>query len=756
MRNHSQPPYPGPFAHSPNPEGKWHDLREHLESVAQLARRFAEPFGAGDWAYLAGLWHDLGKFSQEFQDYLRAVATDDYHAGELRGSLDHTSAGAQHAVATVEILGHLLAYAVAGHHAGLMDAISDRACLEKRLTKKLPNWSHGLAHLPSVAAPELPNFLKEALGGDRGEAAFRFSFFVRMLFSCLVDADFLDTEAFLNPEVAGSRPRWPSNILEELGRCLEEYVKCRFSSAASSVDKERALVREACLKAAMEPPGLFSLTVPTGGGKTLASLAFALKHAQCHGLRRVVYVVPFTSIIEQNVAVFREVLAPLVERGLPDPIIEHHSTLDPEKDSIESRLAAENWDAPLVVTTTVQFYESLFGNRPSRCRKLHNLASSVIIMDEVQKLPVDYLKPCLLAMRELAANYGSTVLLCTATQPALHRREEFPVGLDNIREIIPEPRQLYANLKRVEVEDLGEVSDGDLMDHLKRHPRVLCILNTRRHAREIFNLCRDLEGMHHLSAAMCAAHRSETLGRIRQALAENSPCRVVATQVVEAGVDLDFPVVFRSQAGLDSIAQAAGRCNRNGKAPMGTTYVFRSEHRESEAFLRDTANATEHLLGRHGSEALYRDLLSLEAVEHYFRLYFWSQKDRWDRYRLLDRLKIQNSKEMPFLFDYDSIAGSFRLIQDTGEPVLIPWGEKGRSLCQQLHYASLRPSVSLMRALQRYSVQVPRRVWGRALGGVLQVVGDSYAVLGCLDPYYSPEVGLCLDVEEFQPEALMV
>jgi len=748
----------GPFAHSPNKAGEWHGLKEHLESVAEMARGFAQPFGAGDWGYLAGLWHDLGKFSREFQDYLGQVSSEDHHLVELRGKVDHTTAGAKHAVENIDILGHLLAYVVAGHHAGLLDAVSDRACLDKRLSKEVPPWRHGLAHLPSIEAPRLPGFLQQALSKDPREAAFSFSFFVRMIFSCLVDADFLDTEQFLDRDAALARPRWPSNVLERMAGCLDDFVGQKFAGDDSFVSRKRAEVRNACLTAAAEKPGLFSLTVPTGGGKTLASLAFALRHATLHGHSRVVYVAPFTSIIEQNVRVFREVVAPLQEQGLPDPVIEHHCTLDPREETATNRLAAENWDAPLIVTTTVQFYESLFSNRPSRCRKLHNLARSVIILDEVQKLPVEYLRPCLMALQELAANYGATIVLCTATQPVLHRRLDFPIGLESIREIVPEPRELSLALKRVHVEDLGTLSDEAIAERLASHPRVLCIVNTRKHARELFRGCRDLEGIRHLSAAMCPAHRTETLQKIRNDLNRGQACRVISTQVVEAGVDLDFPVVYRSLAGLDSIAQAAGRCNRNGREPCGTTYVFRSVHVESEAFLRDTANAAAQLLGGEGSPPLYTDLLSLEAVEHYFRLYFWSQRDRWDKHAILDQVKLQShDRAMPFLLGFETIAERFRLIREEGEPILIPWGDQGHELCCLLQTMGELIPVSVMRALQRYVVQVPRRVWAGALArGAVRTAGGWYAVLPCLDPYYSSEVGLDLGVETFEPEALMV
>ncbi len=750
-----------------HPPEKWHPLEDHLKNVAALTRAFASAFGAGEWGYLAGLWHDLGKFSPSFQNYLRAQG--DYHADELLdglpeggapgGKVDHTSAGAQHAVSVAGILGHLLAYPIAGHHAGLLDGISGSACLDARLKKLVDPWDHGLAELPSVEPPKaFPEFLQRALdrrADDPKGVAFSFAFFVRMVFSCLVDADFLDTERFMDPERHCARPRWPEDVLEHMASALDRYVE-QLGKAATPVDKERRRVREACLHAAGMKPGPFSLTVPTGGGKTLSSLAFALRHARIHGLRRIVYVIPFTSIIEQNADVFRRVFEPLRELGLPDPVVEHHSSLDAGKETIESRLAAENWDAPLVVTTSVQFYESLFANRPSRCRKLHNLARSVIILDEAQKLPVDYLHPCLLAIRELATNYGASVVLCTATQPAVEQREDFPIGLEGVREIVPDPPELYVALKRVEVRDLGVLNDEDLAERLLREEQVLCIVNTRRHARELFRKVRGRGEVIHLSAAMCPAHRSRVLEDVRKRLDRGETCRVISTQLVEAGVDVDFPVVFRSLAGLDAIAQAAGRCNRNGRLTRGITFVFRSEHRASERFLLDTAQAADQLLGGGSASPLYDDPLSLEAVEHYFRLYYWSQQQRWDRNNILGEYSLATRRDLPFLFSFRSVANRFRLIEDFGEPVIVPWGGEGRELCDRLRQGWTLPDARLLRNLQRYTVQVSRRAWQRHLGRDIGLVHDRYPVLVSPELHYDEQLGLVLDRQDHTPETFLI
>ncbi len=757
------------YAHSlpGRPPEAWQPLEEHLENVARLARSFAEPFGAGDWAHLAGLWHDLGKFSEAFQRYLRRHPEGDYHADELGldgdrdgpgRRTDHTTAGAQHAVNALPVLGHLLAYPIAGHHAGLLDAIAEGACLDTRLKKRVEPWGHGLSSLPEVGRPSLPEHLRQVLerrAEDPSGAAFSIAFFVRMLFSCLVDADFLDTERFMDPERATVRPGWPEDILRRMENALDAHVN-GLPALDSPVNRQRRNVREACLEAAAEPPGLFSLTVPTGGGKTLSSLAFALRHALEHGLARIIYVIPFTSIIEQNAAVFRRVFRPIVASGVPDPVVEHHSALDSGRETMASRLSAENWDAPLVVTTSVQFYESLFANRTSRCRKLHNLARSVIILDEVQKIPVDSLAPCLLALRELSTGYGASVVLCTATQPAVHRRRGFPIGLEGVREIVPDPPSLYRALKRVRIEDLGQLTDHDLAERLRNHHQVLCIVNTRNHARELFQLLAGEDETIHLSAAMCPEHRAVVLDEVRRRLARGEACRVVSTQLVEAGVDVDFPVVYRSLAGLDSIAQAAGRCNRNGRLHRGTTFVFQSQHRDREAFLNDTTTAAVQILGSDDRAPLHPDLLSLEAVEHFFRLYYWSQQQRWDRHRILAQFELANDRQLPFLFGFRTVGKRFRLIRDGGEPVIVPWDEPARALCERLRAIPLPTPAHILRKLQRYTVQVPRRIWHQALGRTVEMVHERYPVLMSPEIHYNEQLGLVLEGEEIEAETLMI
>lgn len=730
------------YAHTlpDRPEGDWQILEAHLLGVSKRAAAFGEAFGAAPWAGLAGLWHDLGKYSDAFQHYLASASDPDSHQSDSMVRTDHSTAGAQHAVATINVLGHLLAFAISGHHAGLLDAIGEGASLERRLGKKLEPWVPPSDILNPAPVPSLPPSLGRALGR---RDAFSTAFFTRMLFSCLVDADFLDTERFMDPVRADSRPVWPKDILLRMEQAVESAVAA-FGPATTEVNRQREAVRKACLDAAPRSPGLFSLTVPTGGGKTLSSLTFALRHAIRHGLKRVIYVIPFTSIIEQNAGLFREVMSTLREELGVDPVLEHHSSIDVGTEDKRSRLLTENWDAPLVVTTSVQFYESLFAARTSRCRKLHNLSRAVIILDEVQTLPVDLLTPCLAGLRELAANYGSSIVLCTATQPAVHRREGFDIGLEEVREIIPQPNRLYESLKRVDVVELGKQTDEEIAELLLDAEQVLCIVNTRAHAQKLFEAIGKEEAHLHLSASMCPEHRSEILRKVRRRLDQGRPCRVISTQLVEAGVDIDFPTVYRSLAGLDSIAQAAGRCNRNGKlSGRGTTYVFQSEHTRAEAYFSDTANAAAQVL------EICDDPLSLTAVERYFKLYYWDQKDQkrqWDSRRIMDLFRLDpDEPALPFNFKFATAASKFKLIDDAGCPVIVPWKDRGEDLCTKLRYCRGFPSRELLQALQKYTVQAPRRIWEQHLGRSFEMVHERYPILTSSEINYDDSIGLVLD-----------
>jgi CRISPR-associated endonuclease/helicase Cas3 len=748
---------------SPALETEWQPLADHLRNVADLAAGFAAPFGAGDWARLAGQWHDLGKYSAEFQAYLRAAGGTETHLEErpeVSAKIDHSTAGAQHAARELKLFGPLLAYLIAGHHAGFpngQDATT--ACLEERLRKIIPSYAAApTALLALPASPPRPP-------GHALTSGYALGFLLRLTFSALVDADWLDTEAFMSPAKSSIRSRQPQPSIAALRDCLDAHL-ARFGAPHTPVQCERADVLAACRLAALHAPGLFSLTVPTGGGKTLSSLAFALDHALCHGFDRVIYVLPFTSIIEQNAAVFREAFAPLG----PDVVVEHHSNLDPDAahHTEASRLATENWDARLIVTTNVQFFESLHAAKPSGCRKLHRLARSVIILDEAQTLPLTLLQPCLRALQELASpgRYSASIVLCTATQPAIEFRADFKSGLRDVCEIIPDRTRLFSTLSRVRVTDLGRMPlpDADLAARIASHPQALCIVNTRRHAAELYARLPADGARRHLSALMCPAHRSDVLGdprdpaprTIRHSLKNGIPCRVVTTQLIEAGVDVDFPVVYRALAGLDSIAQAAGRCNREGRLPeLGDTYIFNPEQPIPRGFLRKAADAAAEILPLHAA-----DPLSPAAIEAYFRLHYWKNEAQIDAKHILDCFPAGSAKTWQpadlFGFRFKDCAEAFRFIDSSYQPVLIPYGDRGRDLIAQLRttYAPAEQR-ALARRLQRYVVQIPEAVARAHRGRGLSLLHERYLILDD-DAAYSRELGLQLVAERvYDPEQLI-
>ena len=688
-------------------------MPQHLARTAKLAQQFSEKFGAKSWGFTAAWLHDLGKSSKEFQGYLKYVNKindKDVEHYKMYGFLkvDHSTAGAQYAMDRFgPHLGKLLAYVIVGHHGGLPNGKDNsHSSLVDRLQKELCPYDRELADRLKleVKEDELP-FL-------RGVTGFSISFFIRMLYSCLVDADFLNTESFMKPEQTGYRKH------ELSFNCFQSKLSeklATFDSGASFVNLKRAEILADCLSAADKVPGIFSLTVPTGGGKTLSSLAFALKHALKYDKMRIIYVVPFTSIIEQTANEFRKILG-------DDAVLEHHCNFDPDKETRFSKLATENWDAPLVVTTNVQFFESLFANKSSRCRKLHNIAQSVVILDEAQMLPVSFLKPCLAAMSQLVENYSTTIVLCTATQPVLAKSDEFKAGLENVREITENPEELYESFQRVKVNVLdGVLSNEALTNRLCETEQSLCILSTKKHVRQIYESLNS-PSAYHLSSYMCPQHRSDELDDIRKCLKDEEPCRVVSTQLIEAGVDVDFPRVFRSMAGLDSIAQSAGRCNRegllqdlNGNLIKGETFVFKSEESIPSGFLSDCAEEGKHVLDHHGNAPL-----SLEAVKEYFERLYWRKSNEMDVKKILSDLELLERKS-ELLFSFKDIAQKFKLINSVTKAIIIPYKEKGRELCKEVREVDKRPeSVRFLdsrtsRQVQRYSVQVRSEVFNYLL-----------------------------------------
>lgn len=725
------------YAHSTESEDKstWQTLESHLQGVAELAAGFGRAFGAEKWTEAVGLLHDDGKQTKGFQKRL-----------EGGPKVDHSTAGARQAVKIFgPEVGWLLAYAIAGHHGGMPDGIDSSKCLNKRLKSDVPlNEVFAAKRLAQIDLRTTP------IHPRKGRIGFQLAMFMRMVFSCLVDADFLDTEAFLDLDKAVWRKGRP--VLRQLASKLDTYLEhLRGKIDDGRLNQRRNEILEACLAAAKRKPGLFSLTVPTGGGKTISSLAFALRHALAHGMERIIYVIPYTSIIEQNAAVFRAILG-------DDAVLEHHSNIvEPTGDGAamwqerRRRLAAENWDAPVVVTTNVQFFESLMSNKPTRCRKLHNMARSVVILDEAQMLPRDVLLPCVESLRELAGNYGSSVVFCTATQPALSDADSLGAFAVRPIEIAPNPAELYEAFRRVRVRNLGICHDPDIAHRILELDQVLCIVNTRKHARELFRLIRqrkDRDSCFHLSALMYPAHRKQKLDIIRQRLKDELPCLVISTQLIEAGVDIDFPVVFRAMAGIDSIAQAAGRCNREGKLDdPGQVFVFNPAQVRPHGSLLAPAQVSLEVMPN-----FEKDPLCLDAVLQFFELLFWKDKDKLDVADITGK-ELYGGGTYP---KFATIAERFKYFDSPGRAVFICRDEKLRKKIIGGLTESPTPG-KFARMAQPYTVQLyePELNALLASGSVELIGGIGLPVLKDME-IYDDNLGLVVEgVSGFDPEKMV-
>ncbi len=592
---------------------------------------------------------------------------------------------------------------------------------------------------------------------------FQLAFLIRMLFSCLVDADYLATEDFYVRAEGREVPRrGAAATLTDLANALDRHLEHFGEPTPGSLNARRAEILSHVRTLAGAAPGVFTLTVPTGGGKTLTSLAFALDHARRNGLDRVVIGIPFTSVIEQTAQVYRQALAP--HEGA---ILEHHSAFDQSSiDGKEAReklsLAMETWDQPLIVTTTVRLFESLFSNRPSQCRKLHNLARTVVVLDEVQTLPLELLRPCVAALKELAANYGCSIVLCTATQPALLASppgggRSFIDGFDNVVELAPDPPALFEALRRVRVERLGEQSDDDLRSRMEAVPQALCIVNRRFHAQALFDAVRHLDGARHLSTLMCPAHRREVLAAIREDLAAGRPCRVISTSLIEAGVDVDFPLVLRAEAGLDSILQAAGRCNREGRrdADASRTVVFRPADGKRPQSMRAQIESSDAVF------RLFEDVTSLAAVRAYFDQLFDRKGDETLDAKAI--LRACQDRMTTLDFPFATIAADFQMIDDYNLPLIVEWDSEAHAAVKALRRLpdGFSPG-GVARRLQAYTVGAPPKARAKLIAaGAAEVIaperyGDQFVVLTNGD-LYRPDIGLSWeDPTLIEPERLVV
>lgn len=704
-------------------DGRTQSILEHARQVAELCAAFAAPFGADELGKQLGLAHDIGKYSSAFQ---RRILGENIKT-------DHSTAGAK------EICKHLglpAAYCVAGHHGGLpdgggkMDAASDTSLNGrlKRPVEPYESFSREI-HLERVAYRP-PKVM--------GTGGFTMAFWIRMLFSCLVDADYLDTETFMR----GVQPRGSDSTMEQLFARLKAYI-ADWQNPESDLNRARCDILRACLNAGEEQaPGLFTLTVPTGGGKTISSLAFALRHAIAYGKKRIVYVIPYTGIIEQTADTFRKVLG-------EDVVLEHHSNVDfgddessprdPEKE--RKKLAAENWDLPVVVTTAVQFFESLFSNRPSRCRKLHNLVDSVVIFDEAQTIPLPYLQPCVRAIAELTVNYGATCVLCTATQPAPAPLFQ-AISSDLIaREIAPPiPSRVF---HRVRYEHLGRLSDEALAQRLRTHKQVLCIVSTRRQAQAVYGL---LNGEHcfHLSTLMPPERRRAILKTIKERLKMDLPCRVISTSLIEAGVDIDFPTVYRSEAGLDSLVQAAGRCNREGKYPAenSVVYIFRPDDVYTDTLPHSMKRPLEVM------RSVVRDDPDLDApktIEDYFTALRQFTGEAIDSMHIVSMFESGVRDPWNPSFPFAKAAEKFHLIDRNTYAVLIPYTERAKDLAARLNRGER--SRALLREAGQYSVNIYAPHFNALKDrGALELPEEDLAVLTDMS-LYSEDTGLALSAD---------
>jgi CRISPR-associated endonuclease/helicase Cas3 len=622
------------------------------------------------------------------------------------GRIDHSAAGAILAAKKNKGIGRILGYLIAGHHTGLPDWYKEPGTKGDPLSERLSNPEHLTnalkGHPPdSVLNAALPSSLPCQSQSSGSELV---HLWIRMLYSCLVDADFLDTEQFMSPAQADLRP----NVVD-LATLKERFDRHMATKESGAPDTpvnlaRKEVLRECRQKGVSLEPGLFSLTVPTGGGKTLASMAFALEHAIRHGKKRIIVTIPYTSIIEQTAAVYREVFG-------DDAVLEHHSNLDPARETAESRLATENWDAPIIVTTNVQLFESLFAARSSACHKLHNIVNSVVVLDEAQMLPTDFLQPIVSVIKSLTAHFRTSVVLCTATQPVLSGKvgtgKDILKGFEegSVRELMPDPEKLFGVFQRVWVRMLGQADERhewtEIAMQLREHEQVLCIVNTRKDCRTLHAQMPD--GTVHLSALMCPEHRSNVIADVKSKLNAGVPVRVVSTQLLEAGVDIDFPTVYRSFSGLDSIAQAAGRCNREGRLERGDVVVFNPPKPSPSGRLLKAETAAQTLFRIDPELAAS---LMPEAFRRYFMHYF-SGLNGFDTRGIMDLL-ASNDAAKYFQIQFRTAARKFKLIDDTLQHGVIVRYREGKTdidaLIKELRERG--PSRTLMRKLQRYSVNV--------------------------------------------------
>ena len=690
--------------------------QEHCAGVAKLAGEFAARFGYQNWGELSGLLHDRGKERTGYQQYIRKNSGLDTTIGS-HGPKDHSYIGAIIAHNNPLDAAYWLSNAIAGHHRGLYDLDELKTVIQ--------------TDIPSEVDPSLPD-VKLTLPPVKPDLN-DFSHIGRMLFSCLVDADWLDTERFMNKETADIRGNFDS--LPILKKRLDDYLESLTGAPDSLVNRTRREVQELCRDAASKPKGFFELTVPTGGGKTLASVVWALNHAIYNGMERIIIAIPFTSIIVQTADTLRKIFG---EKN----VVEHHSAISDDKVTDTNRLACENWDAPIIVTTNVQLFESIYSNKTSRCRKLHSICNCVVVLDEVQSLPRTHLQPVVNAMKSYAKLFGASFLLCTASQPVLDgewqgRNQASFSGLDRSRiyPIIADDLRLHERMRRASITIDRDLSDiPGIAERISGHRQVLCIVNTRRIALELFEaLPKEDCSIYHLSRFMCAAHILDVIARIKEALIKDEPVKVISTQLIEAGVDIDFLVVYRQMAGLDSILQAAGRCNREGRADNGDTIVFRLKTAPNKGDLKTPAEVMEDMIDIYPDA----DWFSPSAMRDFYRMLY-------GRTPYFDKNDITGLLSNPTLAQYETASERFNLIDNQGETVYVNYGD-APALIEKIRYTG--PTRSMMRKLGRYGVTIHTHYFNElSNGGLVEEVAPGIFYIP-LEAQYDRLTGLKLSNE---------
>ena len=804
------------IAHYRQDDNKAQSVNKHLVNVAHSASRLAQKVGLMSFGQLAGLLHDLGKFSSEFQIYIMSAtgqidpdAEEYVDANGLKGKIDHSTAGAQYVWNVLNerkepewlLARQILAICLASHHSGLIDCLSPvgEDILTRRMGKS-ENRTHQHEVLDVIDAKfrkKIDDCLTaDAIANELNQQLellkklppltqfFNLGMLTRFLFSTLIDADRLDSAIFDDFAVRHIRaqtcyPEW-STLLEKLERHIVEFAQ------RNEVDRIRTDISLNCRDCATRKKGLYLLTVPTGGGKTLASLRFALHHANKHKMDRIIYVIPYTSIIDQNASVVRSVLEDDSTKGTV--VLEHHSNLTPERDTWQSKILSENWDAPVVFTTAVQFLETLFSSGTRGARRMHQLANAVIVFDEIQTLPIRTIHLFNNVINFLIGQCGSTAVFCTATQPLLDRvdKAKGAAKLASNPEMMRNVSGLFKDLRRVEVID-GRKNGGwqedeiatEAIQNVKACGSVLVIVNTKKAAQGIFKLCQNKFGdrVYHLSTNMCPAHRMEVLGKIKSCLSSEIPTPIicVSTQLIEAGVDIDFGCVIRYLAGLDSIAQAAGRCNRNGlrKSP-GKVLIVNPASEKPPADIEIAKAKTERVLDefRNNPIVFDDDLIGPKTMELYYRYYFFERAQEMsypvnskqigvdgDLLSLLSTNDLSvkayqrvNKKSPPYLLrqSFKTAAEAFAAIDAPTEGVIVPYGNEGTFIIGELCGAyEVEKQYALLRKAQRYAVNVFPNVLRKLLeNGCIQEVQKGSGIMYLDERYYSNTFGLSLQQEE--------